>query len=82
MYFSEHSPLIIDALSSWTGDVYLFVCLCILAISGHHGDLLNQGLLNDMSGQQQCLLQLSHIDKSTHTYRFLYTSEDFILTVY
>lgn len=38
----------------------VYLCVQLWAKSGHHGDLLNQGLLNDTSGRQK-----SHTN--THT---------------
>lgn len=59
----------------------MFVCVHLLAKSGHHGDLLNRGLLNDTSGWQQC-----HTHRQTHMYThthisFFGASESFVLTI-
>lgn len=53
-------------LSSQTGDVYLSVCMCVhlLAKSGNHGGLLNQGVLNDT---------LSDTDANNHIHSNTYS---------
>lgn len=53
--------------------VCVYLCVQLWAKSGHHGDLLNQGLLNDTSGWQK-----SH----TNTHWLYYFSEDLVLPVY